>query len=105
MTDAPTPTRVVFRRYRKEGDIIAILLDVAANPGYVVCYQHIGQHGEGKYWGIMADSRRAAPEEYAQLKKELEQIGYIVHVRKRRTIQGQQHTDTYRAQATRTTPR
>lgn len=84
-----TPTRVIFRTYtgRDGGDVVAILLDVAANLGNVVCYQRIGQHGEGHYFRIMADTRPSTPEEYAPLQRELTSIGYSLVLRKRRSIQ------------------
>ncbi len=52
MSDPKTITRVVYRTY-PAGDVIALLLDCAANAGRVVCYQHIGQHGEAIYWQVM----------------------------------------------------
>lgn len=80
-------TRVMFRVYRKEGDVIAILLDVPANRGRVTCYQHVGQHGEGSYSGIITDTRPATLEEAAPLRAELTQIGYRLITRKRRNLQ------------------
>ncbi len=93
-------TRVIFRKWHKTQDIIAILLDCAANPGYVVCYEHVGQHGEGKYFAIMEGTSPATPDEYAPLARELTQIGYRLLVRKRRSIQGVRHKDTYAARGT-----
>lgn len=83
-----TITRVIFRRWptRHGGDVIAILLDVPENPGYVTCYQHVGQHGAGVYWAVMSQTRPASAEEYAPLKQELEAIGYRLILRKRRTV-------------------
>jgi hypothetical protein len=88
-TPGPEPIcRVVFRTYRQGGDVIAILLDAPATPGYVLCYQHVGQHGEGKYFTIMAQTRPATAEEYAPLKRELEGVTYRYRLalRKRRTV-------------------
>jgi len=101
--EPPTPTRVIFRTYtgKDGGDVIAILLDCDANPGHVVCYQHVGQHGEGKYWHIMSATRPATEEERAPLFRELTQRGYQLHIRQRRSIQGTRHQDSYRAQETR----
>lgn len=79
-------TRVIFRTWRdRGGDVIAILLDVEANPRKVSTYERVGQHGESDYEGVMRGTRPATPEEYAPLKKELESIGYRVMVRSRRT--------------------
>ena len=98
--EPPTATRAIFRIY-PEGDVIAMLLDCSANPGHVVCYQHVGQHGEGRYPAIMATTRPATEEERAPLVRELTQIGYQLHIRQRRSIHGHRHTDTYRAQEAR----
>jgi hypothetical protein len=89
VSEPKVPTRVIFRTYRGKqgGDVIAILLDCAANLGNVVCYQHVGQHGEGHYFRIMADTRPSTPEEYAPLARELSAIGYALTLRKRRSIQ------------------
>ena len=89
MSDEKTFTRVIFRTYPKERDVVAILLDAPANRhrlfeahvaiaarGYVVCYQHLGQHGEGHYRHLIDGTRPATPEEYEPLKQELQQIGY-----------------------------
>ena len=38
--------KVIFRKFKKENDIIAFLPEVEANAGYVMSYQHVGQHGE-----------------------------------------------------------
>lgn len=89
---APSATRVIFRNWgdANAGDIVAILLDVPANPGHVVCFEHVGQHAEGRYSAVMGNTHSAAPEEYAALKRELEAppYNYTLLVRKRRSIQG-----------------
>ena len=78
--------RVIFRVWSHgsgKGDVIACLPDVPANPGHMVMYEHIGQHGEGRYWGVLARTRPAKPEEYAALKRELEDRGYELRVLRR----------------------
>ena len=82
-------TRVIFRRWLKKdgGDVIALLLDVPANKGRVMMYEHVGQHGEGSYFGVMGSTRPAKDDEYSNLKRELESIGYRLILRKRRTLQ------------------
>lgn len=83
----PNATRVIFRDWggANAGDIVAILLDVPANPGRVVCYEHVGQHGEGTRAALIGNTRPATPEQYASLKKELESppYGYVLDVRQR----------------------
>lgn len=91
-TDPIVVTRVIFRVYLKTkywpgGDVIAILLDCAANPGRVVCYHHLGQHGEGEYFSIVSTTRPATRDEYAPLLKELIAIGYAPIIRTRRGTQ------------------
>jgi hypothetical protein len=71
MARDPNATRVIFRTY-PDGDVVAILLDVPANPGCVVCYQRIGQHAEGHYSRLIEDTRAATPEEFTSLRRELE---------------------------------
>lgn len=80
-------TRVVFKMTPEErgnnlvleSDCIAFLLDCPANPGFVLSYMHIGQHGEASI-DFMNDCITASPEQYADLKKELEFIGYTLEV-------------------------
>jgi hypothetical protein len=77
-------TRVIFRRWKDNGDVIAVLLDVPANHGRVVCYEHVGQHGEGDWYAIVSQTTPATPEEYAALSRELtKQVGYSLAVRRR----------------------
>ncbi|MCK5236221.1 MAG: hypothetical protein KAR06_04470 [Deltaproteobacteria bacterium] len=79
-------TKVIFRKY-PEGDVIALFPDNSYRRNYMTeCYQHIGQHGEGDYRGVVASTKPATPEEYADLKAELESIGYDLDVRKRAKI-------------------
>lgn len=78
-------TRIVFRFW--DGDVIALLPDHIENNRWdVMCYQHIGQHGTADYGHIISQSRPATPEEYADLKHELEIVGYAVHPIKRASI-------------------
>lgn len=76
-----TPTSVIFRKWRDDGSVIAIFPDLNeqsgdANPGMVMMYEHVGQHGEGGM-GLIDETDPATPEEYAPLKQELESIGYV----------------------------
>jgi len=61
---------------------IAFLLDVDANWGSVMSYMHVGQHGEADI-GYFYDCTPATPEQYADLKAELQSIGYRLIIRKR----------------------
>ena len=66
---------VIFRKWIKgPGDVIAILPEVEANPGMHMMYEHVGQHGEGNYAGVLERTRLATPAEYAPLLAELQHI-------------------------------
>ena len=79
-------TKVVFRKY-KDGDILALFPELSYRRNYMTeCYQHVGQHGEGDYQWCIADTKPATPEEYADLKAELEGIGYNLLIRKKARI-------------------
>ena len=77
--DAPVP---VLFRVDDDGDVTAVFPTLPANPGFWVCYAHVGQHGEcSREW--YRTTRPAREPEYAPLKRELEQIGYRLKVMKR----------------------
>lgn len=77
-------TRVVFKMTKeKNPECIAFLLDVPANPGFIMSYAHIGQHSEAIFEFAEQDCRLATEEEYKALKEELESIGYRLYIRER----------------------
>lgn len=75
---------VVFRKDRT-GDIFALFPTECEDytGRYCGCYQHVGQHCSADYFGCIQDSRPATPAEYADLKTELERIGYTLRVIRR----------------------
>lgn len=79
-------TIVVFRKY-KDGDILALFpyekADVAGR--YCMCYAHIGQHSDADYFLCIRATTPAIPEEYADLKKELEFRDYDLIVRQKKS--------------------
>jgi hypothetical protein len=82
-------TRVVFKMTPKyprlvfgQPEVIAFLLDVPANYGSIMSYMHVGQHGEADN-GFARECKRATPEQYKDLKAELESLGYNLKVCKR----------------------
>jgi len=77
-------TLTIFRKF-KEGDIIALFPEVKWDRQGLFCssYQHIGQHGSADYQGVVSITTLATPEEYRELKEELESIGYTLKIRKR----------------------
>jgi hypothetical protein len=76
-------TTVVFRKF-PEGDVIALFPEIQANFNRCDCqsYQHIGQHGPASY-SLVDRTKLASADEYADLKAELETIGYLLNVKKR----------------------
>lgn len=67
--------RVKFSKWRVgPRTVVAWFPDQEANPGYMVCYEHIGQHGEGTY--PHPQMTAATPDEYAELLRELVSLGY-----------------------------
>jgi hypothetical protein len=67
-------------------EVLAVLPDCEANPGHVMCYAHVGQHGEGDLFTIHAKTRVAEPKEYKSLLAELRQLGYKLRVVKRISV-------------------
>ena len=63
--------KVIFRKY--DGNIIAFLPELPANYGNIMCYQHIGQHGEASVQ-FYHDTEKASEAEYAPLYAELQEI-------------------------------
>lgn len=77
-------TKVVFRKF-SDGEVIAMFYEDQRPSKYgTICmsYLQMGQHGEASL-SLVSDTKLATPEEYADLKEELESIGYNLDVRKR----------------------
>ena len=68
--------RIIFRYWPEAQDVIAFMPDSDANPGRVLSYEHIGQHGEADYHMLLRVTRPATPTEYADLLAELVGRGY-----------------------------
>ena len=66
--------KVIFRKY-KDGDIIALLPEIAYRYNYtVLSYMHIGQHGEANYNHVINKTVLANESEYSDLYNELKHI-------------------------------
>ena len=75
---------VVFRKY-DNGEIVALFPhNVVDWSGTCSSYAHIGQHASCDYDHTISITKPAKPEEYQELYKELEKIGYKVKVIKKR---------------------
>jgi hypothetical protein len=79
-------TIVVFRKFKKEGDIIALFPHEDFSPSGLECmsYQHMGQHSSADYDFCMRLSVPATEEEYKPLLNELLRIGYDLKIQKRK---------------------
>ena len=78
-------TPVLFRKWKTpEGDIIAVFPTLPGkytrDPDTCLMYEHVGQHGSGSITRVMKSTKAASPDEYAQLKRELEGRGYELQV-------------------------
>lgn len=77
-----TLTKVIFRKWpaKEDGDVIALFPAIAASvgkPWECSSYQHIGQHGAASV-DIMRSTVAATQKESADLKAELQSIGYYL---------------------------
>lgn len=92
---------VIFRKWPKTegGDVIALFPGLAGNAQPHTCssYQHVGQHGTADLGALTHTLAKATPEEYADLKRELESppYRYILRVVQRVT---RKHDDARREQ-------
>ena len=75
-------TLTIFRKF-KEGDIIALFPEIYQMNGNIMSYMHVGQHSMADYGVILDKTKPAKPEEYSDLKTELESIGYDLKVRQK----------------------
>ena len=78
-------TKVIFRKYKSNGDILAVFPEHAGtnHPSTCSCYERVGQHGTMAVSFMAPYTVPATKRKYASLKRELEQIGYNLKVVKR----------------------
>jgi hypothetical protein len=76
-------TVAVFRVFR-DGDVLALFPYEDEGNGFCSSYQHVGQHGLADYDACVNQTRPATPKEYSALKRELEQLGYELIIKKKR---------------------
>lgn len=81
-------TKVIFRKFKSDGEIIALFPDIAGSHLYshhCQSYVHMGQHGSADV-AIVDFTSLATEEEYKELKAELEtHYGYNLQVAKKFT--------------------
>ena len=75
---------MMFKMFQDE--ILAIFPHTKYNNYFVLCYAHSDQHSGADYNGVVYNSRPATEEEYKDLKKELEIIGYSLKIIHRRNL-------------------
>lgn len=76
-------TKVVFRKYKDNGDILALFPEIDEGNYACSCYESVGQHGSADYNHCISITKPAKPEEYVSLQKELESIGYNLDIKKK----------------------
>jgi hypothetical protein len=71
---------VVFRRWKDNGDIIALFPELPADMSgfYVDAYEAVGQHGGADYHGVIQKTTPCSLNDAADLVTELQRIGYIL---------------------------
>lgn len=76
---------VVFRVWRPKdgGSVLALFPGIQERDGLCSSYAHIGQHGAADYAACIRRSRPATTEEAADLRQELESLGYRLSIRQR----------------------
>lgn len=78
-------TKVVFRVWPNQNVIALFPYEPFDRIGlFCDSYEHIGQHGAADYLGVLSATRPATKDEYADLYAELESIGYVLDVIKRK---------------------
>ena len=80
---ATEKTVVVFRVWRKGGDVLALFPLEDGGRGLCMSYQHVGQHGAADYGLCIGRTRPATPAEYSDLAAELREIGYELRIVRR----------------------
>jgi len=70
------PLKVIYRKFKKSGDIIAFFPTECGNGDPATCssYMHIGQHGSADYAYLLRQTTLATKAEYGDLHNELKQI-------------------------------
>lgn len=79
-------TTVVFRKFRSNGEIIALFPQLPGTMSLATCssYLRVGQHGSASV-DLAHCTALAAPAEYASLAAELRGLGYVLDIRARFT--------------------
>lgn len=90
----PDKTKVLFRKCKEGGDIIAVFPRELGNgnPDNCLCYQHVGQHGSCDLAWVEKHTVTAEPGEYTDLFNELvNHCGYDLRIMKNFCYKDYQH--------------
>lgn len=79
--------KVVFRRWRDTGTLIALFPELPADYRGIYCdaYETVGQHGGADYFGVIRATKPVTLSEANELANELSRIGYSLVPIKRAT--------------------
>lgn len=77
-------TEVIFRKFKDDGSLIALFPYEEWAEGSCGSYMHVGQHGGADYNHCIKASKPAKLSEYKDLKEELQSLGYVLKVIKRK---------------------
>ncbi len=72
-------TEVCFRK-EKDGETLAVFPYLSYRNYTITCYAHIGQHHTCTWPYVQECTKKAKPEEYQNLYKELVSIGYQLRI-------------------------
>jgi hypothetical protein len=78
MTTERESVDVIFRKF-PEGDVIAFISGYNCNPGMMMSYQHVGQHGEASV-DLIDELEPCTEQEIKAPLDELTSIGYDVTI-------------------------
>lgn len=88
MSEKPDIVDVIFKREGK--DVVAFFPGVPGTDHYdCSCYAHMGQHASASMAYLMS-CKPAKPAQYADLERELIQIGYTLNIVRRATAKHRQ---------------
>lgn len=69
--------KVIFRKFKQCGDIIALFPEQVNKTNLTIgSYMHVGQHSDADCTGVITATTPAKESEYAELLAELRSIGY-----------------------------
>jgi len=85
VTDVPQADIVIFRRWKDNGDVIALFPALPADlcGRYCDAYEHVGQHGGADFHGVIQNTTPCSTEASVDLAQELRTIGYRLRPVKR----------------------